>query len=373
MAALGFERLDLMAYPGIDHSNLDPAYVAKVRRIVDYAAARGIIVGGYELWIATRDRGKDVNCIHPDTGQPGCIFGQSTCIASAWKDRFVPKMLAFFESTGLKATLFDGPYHGDPCAATNHPYHRGLADSQWRQWRIQTEILREFQRRGFYIPIPDWYFLNGQSATGMGYREASAELSPEQQFLLGRIYIYDGTWHKTPTMGWWTLQLVGFYSDDPRVGLEPLEKNFDRYERALFQILGSGAQATVRGRRLYDTPRTKAMVSKWVTWFKKYRAILTSDIIHLGRPTGRDLDCLLHVNSQLDPCGMALVFNPTSRRIRRQLVLPLYYTGLMGAARVREREGKVREYTLDSDCRVRVPVNLRPNGFTWLVVEKAGR
>lgn len=109
----------------------------------------------------------------------------------------------------------DGPYHGDPCASDKHPHHRGLADSQWEQWKTQVEVIHELQRRGMYIPIPDWYFLNGQCATGMGYREASANLTPQQQLLLGRQYIYDGTWHKLPPMGWMTLQLVGFYTNDP--------------------------------------------------------------------------------------------------------------------------------------------------------------
>lgn len=220
-----------------------------------------------------------------------------------------------------------------------------------------------------YVPIPDWYFLNGQSATGMGYREATANLTPQQQMLLGRQYIYDGTWHKAPTMGWMTLQLVGFYTNDPRVGLEPLSENLDRYETQLFQYLASGCQLTVRGNRLYDTPETKAMVQKWVNWFKKYRSILTSDIIHLGRPTGRDLDAMFHVNPFIKEKGMAIVFNPTDRAIQREIRLPLYYTGLTKTASVREQEGTPVTYTLNEAHEIAVPVNVPAGGFTWLVVE----
>ena len=127
-----------------------------------------------------------------------------------------------------------------------------------------------------YIPIPDWYFLNGQCSTGMGYREASANLTPQQQLLLGRQYIYDGTWHKIPPMGWMTLQLVGFYTNDPRVGLEPLCENLDRYEQQLIQFLGSGCHLTIRGNRLYDTPETKQLVSKWINWSNIVRSGNTS-------------------------------------------------------------------------------------------------
>ncbi len=55
------------------------------------------------------------------------------------------------------------------------------------------------------------------------------------------------------------------------------------------------------------------MVQKWVNWFKRYKAILTSDIIHLGRPTGRDLDAMFHVNPFIRKKGMAIVFNPTDK------------------------------------------------------------
>ncbi len=369
MAALGFERLDIHPWPGIRHDNLDPKYVAHWKGISDYCRERGIILGGYELAIASRGRGAQVDCIDPATGKPGSLFGQSVCIASAWKDEYFAKTFEFFDRTGFMSWNADGPYHGDPCASTGHAHHAGLIDSQWQQWKAQVEVIHEFQRRGCYLPIPDWYFLNGQCATGMGYREASANLSPQQQLLLGRQYIYDGTWHKTPTMGWMTLQLVGFYTSDPRVGLEPLADNLERYERGLVQHLGAGCQFTVRGNRLWDTPETKAMVEKWIGWYKRYRSILTSDIIHLGRPTGRDLDCMLHVNPELDTRGLAVVFNPTSRDIARDLELPLYYAGLSDAAMVREREGRPVGRRLDREYRVRVPVSIPAGGFTWLVVE----
>jgi hypothetical protein len=203
----------------------------------------------------------------------------------------------------------------------------------------------------------------------MGYREASANLSPEQQRLLGRQYIYDGTWYKIPTMGWMTLQLVGFYTNDPRVGLEPLKDNLDRYERGLVQYLGSGCQLTVRGNRLYDTPKTKAMVKKWTDWFLKYREVLTSDMIHLGRPTGRDLDFMMHVNPYGEHKGLVLVFNPTGRKISKQVTLPLYYTGLSEEATISEKGKDPEEYRLDREYNVKVDVTVEANGFTWLLIE----
>ncbi|MBK7599629.1 MAG: hypothetical protein IPJ07_14355 [Acidobacteria bacterium] len=65
--------------------------------------------------------------------------------------------------------------------------------------------------------------------------------------------------------------------------------------------------------RLYDGPETKAVVIKWVQWFKKYRDILESDVIHVRRADGRNLDAVLHVNPSLPVKGLAMVFNPTDK------------------------------------------------------------
>lgn len=370
MAEVGLEQLDIQAWPGVSHDNLDSTNVQLWRRVAAYAKERNIVMGGYELQVASRGRGKEVDCIHPETGKPGSLFGQSVCIASRWKDTYYPKMWEFFDKTGFMTYNMDGPYHGDPCASTVHPHHTGLEDSQWQQWRTQVEVIHELQRRGMYIPIPDWYFLNGQCVTGMGYREASANLTPQQQLLLGRQYIYDGTWHKMPTMGWMTLQLVGFYTNDPRVGLEPLCENLDRYEQQLIQFLGSGCHLTIRGNRLYDTPETKRMVTEWIGWFKKYRDILTSDIIHVSRPTGRGLDCMMHVNPFIDRRGMVIVFNPTDNDIAQTMHLPLYYTGLKGEATVTTPDGKKQRFSLTSDGVLELPVSVAAQSSSWFLIEK---
>jgi hypothetical protein len=370
MGELGFERLDVMAWPGISHDNLDTAYVTLWKEIADFAREKGIVIGGYELQVASRGRGKDVDCIDPETGKPGSLFGQSVCIASNWQDTYYPKMWKFFDRTGLMTFNMDGPYHGDVCASTIHPHHHGLKDSQWEQWKAQVAVLHELQRRNMYVPIPDWYFLNGQSATGMGYREASANLTPQQQLLLGRQYIYDGTWHKAPTMGWMTLQLVGFYTHDARVGLEPLAQNLARYEMGLFQHLASGCQFTVRGNRLYDTPETKNMVQKWVNWFKTYRDILTSDIIHLGRPDGRDIDLMLHVNHEINNKGMLIAFNPTDQAITKKVQIPLYYTGIKGKTKVEDMNGRVDILTLNEGKMVEITLSIPAGGFGWYLIRK---
>jgi len=187
--------------------------------------------------------------------------------------------------------------------------------------------------------------------------------------LLARQNIYDGTWQKTPSMGWMFVPLVEYHGGGAAATLEPLREHLDAYEAHLANNFGAGVQACFRGPRLYDAEETRTAVTRWTSWFKAHRDILESDIIHLRRPDGRDLDGFLHVNPALKERAMAVVFNPLNEEVQRDLVLPLYYSGLTSLARVREREGEAKSMTLDREYRITVPVKVAGRGMTWLVVE----
>jgi hypothetical protein len=219
------------------------------------------------------------------------------------------------------------------------------------------------------LNVPDWYFLAGSNKTGIGYREVNWSLPRDRQIMLGRQNLYDGTWEKTPSMGWTFVPLVQYHGGGAAATLEPLSEHLDSYRAHLVQNFGYGVQACYRGTRLYDTDKTKALVKKWVDWYKKYRAILNSDVIHLRRPDGRDLDAVLHVNAGLKEKGLALVFNPTDRTVEKIFSLPLYYTGLTNEAKIREQEGETKTYRLDRKYEVQLSVKVGPNSFTWFVIE----
>ncbi len=365
MAEFGFELLQAPAFTGsFSHSDTSAANLRSMKLVCDYAKARGIRVGAYELMMASRGWGSprdNFNCIDPATGQPGSLFGQSACGASAWADLYSTNLWQTIGETGMGAFMPDGPYHGDCCAATNHPHHKGLEDSQWAQWKWMCQVLHEGQRRNLYMPAPDWYFLNGQASTGMGYREAVDNIDIVLQTLICRQYIYDGTWHKTASMGWVNV--------NTRVLPGGLERNLDKYERQLVGLLSSGAAVSITGHRLYDGPKSQAMLRQWVDWYRRYQAILQGDIIHLRRPDGRDLDYTLHVHPANRERGMLLVFNPLSQVVKKEISVPLYYTGLTGTTKIREQERKARSFKLDREFNVRLPVEIPANGFGWFVIE----
>jgi hypothetical protein len=111
------------------------------------------------------------------------------------------------------------------------------------------------------------------------------------------------------------------------------------------------------------------MVSQWITWYKRYRAILESDLIHGRRADGRDIDWMLHVNSGLQTRGMLVVFNPLDEPVTRTLSVPLYYTGLTETALVRREENAPKQMPLAADRTMRLDVSVPAGGMTWYVIE----
>lgn len=368
-AEVGFEMVIMTFGSGFNLENTDPAYMDQVKELVDYAHSKGIELGGYSL-LASRRISDEHDVINPETGKPGgAIFGNSPCLCSEWGLDYFRRITTFVEHTGLDLIEHDGSYPGDACASTSHPGHAGLADSQWKQWKVIADFYHWCRARGVYLNVPDWYYLAGSNKCGMGYREVNWSLPRERQIVLGRQNIFDGTWWKTPSMGWMFVPLTEYQGGGAAATLEPLSEHLDAYEAHLKQNFTSGVQACYRGPRLYDTDETKAVVKKWVDFYKSHRAILDSDVIHVRRPDGRDIDCILHVNPRLKTKGLAVVHNPLACDVEKELTLPLYYTGLTKKAMIAERDGKSRRYTLDRGYNVTIPLRMSPNSTTWFVIE----
>jgi hypothetical protein len=203
----------------------------------------------------------------------------------------------------------------------------------------------------------------------MGYRETNWSLPRPQQVIHTRQNIYDGTWEKTPSMGWMFVPLTQYHGGGAAATIEPLKDHLDHYELMLASNLAMGVQACYRGPRLYDGEETKQLVKQWVAWYKKYRDILESDLIHGRRADGRDLDWMLHVNPRLEHKGLLVAFNPLDRAVSRRIRVNLYYTGLTETASIREQAGEFKTYKLSRGYEVDIPVAVPPRGVTWFVIE----
>lgn len=372
-AEVGFEMVILTFGSGFNIEDDRPEALARWKETADYAASKGIEIGGYSLLSSRRISPVEDNCINPETGQPGAaIHGNCPALASAWGQQYLAKLRHFFDETGFRLLEHDGSYPGTLDAAARPPLQKGVEDSRWVQWRLLTDFYARCRGAGVYLNVPDYYYLAGANKCGMGYREVNWSLPRAQQVLHTRQNIFDGTWEKTPSMGWMFVPLTEYHGGGPAATIEPLDEHLDHYERMLASNLGLGVQACYRGPRLYDTERTRDAVRAWVDWYKRHRALLESDLVHGRRADGRDLDWMLHVNPGGEDRGMLVVFNPLEEPRTRTLDLDLHYTGLRGSAGVRSThphtgEGVETTHPLDHG-RLRMTVTVPPGGMgAWIL------
>ena len=367
-AATGYEALILSFGSHCNMEDTSAANVARWKKLTDYAHSKGILVGSYSLF-SSRRINDETDVIDPQTGKPGgAFFGNAPCMGSKWGLTYISNLKYFITKTGFDLFENDGPYPGDVCASTVHPGHKGLDDSQWRQMELQKELYRWCNEHGVYVNAPDWYFLDGTHKIGIGYREVNFSLSRDQQKILNRQNIHDGTFEKLPSMSWGFVPLTRYQGGGPEAVLEPLKDHLKDYEMLMVQYYGAGVQACYRGPRLYDTTTTKALVSNTVSWYKKYRNILNAPIVHLRRADGRDWDGFMHVSPTLKERVFVLLFNPTSETITRNINLPLYYSGLKGKISVRQKDEAETVSVVSSNQTINLTASIPAGGYTWYVI-----
>jgi hypothetical protein len=366
--ATGYEALILSFGSHCNMEDTAELNVAKWKALADYAHSKGILIGSYSLF-SSRRINDETDVIDPKTGKPGgAFFGNAPCMGSVWGLNYLGRLKYFMTATGFDLFENDGPYPGDVCASTVHPGHKGLEDSQWRQMELQKGLYRWCNENGIYVNAPDWYFLDGTHKIAVGYREVNFSLSREQQMILNRQNIHDGTKEKLPSMGWGFVPLTRYQGGGPEAVLEPLKDHLKEYEQLMVQYYGAGVQACYRGPRLYDTDSTRKLVTNTVAWYKKYRDILNAPIVHLRRADGRDWDGWMHVSPTLKDRAFVLLFNPTSEVLKRIIKLPLYYTGLKDAALVRLKDKQELMVRPGHDRSIELTVNIPPGGYTWYVI-----
>ncbi|WP_423126987.1 hypothetical protein [Gaoshiqia sp. Z1-71] len=369
-AEVGFEMVIMTFGSGFNMESGDPVYYQKMKELAGYAHDRGIALGGYSL-LASRAISEKDDVINPATGKRGGIaqFGNSPCLGSEWGIEYFRKIKEMYEVTGLDIIEHDGSYPGDVCGSTSHPGHRGPEDSQWNQFRTISDFYRWCREQGIYLNIPDWYYLNGASKCAMGYRETNWSLPRAQQEIIERQNIYDGTWTKTPSMGWMFVPLTEYQGGGAAATIEPLNQHLEHYAQRMANLFGAGVQACYRGPRLYDTDETKAVVQHWVDFYKKHRQVLDADIIHLRRPDGQDWDGLLHVNPMGAEKGFIMLYNPLNEEIIRNINVPIYYTGLSSKVNVTSSQGITKTYRISRDYEIPLQVNIPARGYTYYILK----
>lgn len=367
--ATGYEAVILSFGSHLNMEDSSMANIKKWKTLTDYAHQHKILLGGYSLFSSRRISDED-DVVDIKTGKPGgAFFGHAPCFGSKWGLAYRDKIKYFFTATGFDIWENDGPYPGDVCASTTHPGHKGYDDSQWRQMEIQKELYHWLNEKGVYINAPDWYFLDGTHKIALGYREVNFSLSREQQKLLNRQNIHDGTLEKTPSMAWGFVPLTKYQGGNQDAILEPLSEHLKDYEQLMMQYYGAGVQACYRGPRLFDTEATRLVVANTIDWYKKYRNILNADIVQLRRADGRDWDGWMHVSPFTKQKGFIMLFNPTKEVMTKTIKLPLYYTGLTQKVKITDSDSASKQYNLSRDYSIDFTFTIPPDTYKWFVIE----
>ena len=365
-AEVGFEAIILSFGSGFNMENRDPKFLAEWKQVDEYAEAKGVELGCYSLF-SSRGVGAGDMIVSPAGQRP--THGKCPAVTSPWGQQWLATIRDFYDQTGFDQFENDGPYPGDIDVTPRPPLQQGVNDSRWVQWRMTANLYRDLRQRGVYINAPDYYYLNGSNKCGMGYREVNWSLPRAHQVIHTRQNIFDGSWDKTPSMGWMFVPLSQYHGGGAAATIEPLNEHLDHYKRMLQCNLGLGVQAHYRGPRLFDTDVTRDMVKQVVQWFKQHRDILESDLVHGRRADGRDIDWMLHANPKLETKGMLVVYNPLKERVKKKININLYYTGLTDVTMVSHEAGAAQQYKIARDDTLDLEVSVPPNGMTWYTFE----
>jgi hypothetical protein len=364
LVEVGFEMFIYSFGSGFSPEDLDPDYLIEVASDIAYANSKGIEVGGYDLISWTRWSSPSWQEIGADGS-----YNDAACFASGYYDYLYETISEFMDATGLTMLETDGPYPGFSCYSENHTHHIGLGDSAFHQTRLQAQFYSNMIAKGVYLHQPDYYFFSGGHKGVMFYNEDQFSLPRWQDISVSRDTVYQSTYPWLPTQGWMFMPLVPYHAGGDIAAFEPLTENIEAFEFGLAQYLGLGIAACYRGFRIFDSNETKSMVTKWVSWYKSYRPILISELVHIQRPDFQGLDAMMHVNYKLQTCGLLMVFNPTSYEISQYLTVPMYYTGITETALVSHENATAVKYSLTRNYDIFLPVTLPPVSLTWFVVE----
>ena len=361
-AECGFEMVSLSFGSGLNMEDETGGNLEKFKALTDYAKERGIHLGGYSL-LSSRRIGNGMDVVSPEGEQP--THGNCPALASEWGQEYFRKLRKFFDTTGFLQFTHDGSYPGDWDVTARPPLQKGLNDSQWVQWKIITDFYQDLRAKGAYLRIPDYYYMAGANECGMGYREVNWSLPRAEQVLHTRQNIFDGSWQKTPSMGWMFVPLTQYHGGGAAATIEPLSEHLPHYEKMMASNMLLGVQAVYRGFRLYDTEETRDVVKRMVNLYKSHRDIIESDLLHLRRADGRQPDMMMHVNPSLDEKGFLVVFNPLDEEFVGTLSIPMYFTGLRGDCQVVDASGQSRAIKIDANYTLKLEVQLPSDSYAW--------
>ncbi|NQX66499.1 hypothetical protein HQN90_10215 [Paenibacillus alba] len=321
-SAVGFDMILSSFGSGVNIENVSETNIKYYKDIYDYAKQKDIMMGAYVVMSPRKDQ--------PENEQYQGAWGTMRDMTSPTAERWYANVLKFIDQTGLKAIEIDGVYPND-----SNGERTGSIVKQWE--RAIKKFNQDLRARNMYINEPDWGFLTGASKAVMGYEEIAFSQPRLEQLIYGRMVAYNGTFQKTPSMGWTLVPFSQYHAGGDDAIFMPSDKKIKDYDYSIALNFMSGIAGSFRGLSLYDSDTSKNVMSYWASFFNKYKEILNGDVVHIAPPRFKegsnnqlteDIDGIIHTSAQSEQKGMVVLYNQTGKKVTKKVKVPLYYTGL---------------------------------------------
>jgi hypothetical protein len=182
------------------------------------------------------------------------------------------------------------PAEGATCGVTNSSGFAHVNNSQVGQWNATLQFYRTLKEKyNTYLTVPDPYWMSGgTNKEPMGYTDAwnhiPSDANGTKEYLnLGRMYLYDGTYHKpTVSMVWhsdhglarlralavltWSgTQTMGWLGFELSRTPAPMDSHLAVLELAAASYIGQGNVPCYRGPQVFDAASTQVK-QMWSLW-----------------------------------------------------------------------------------------------------------
>jgi len=292
------------------------------------------------------------------------------CYSTNW----INEIIGYFDNyidIGLTMIITDGPYPGYSCASEEHKFHESLDDSVFRQLYLQLQFYQIMQNMNIFIHTPDTYYYYGGNRNKYPYAEYTYTLPRWEDMTISRQLMYDTSYGYIVTSGWMFLPMIPYHNGSKASIWEPLSSHIQDYDFVFGMYFSYAVAPTIRGYELFDNNQTKAILTKWVSFYKKHREVLISDIIHIRRPDNQWIDGILHVNSYINECGIAIFFNPLTLSVyNAKMEFSLYYTGIQtNKIWISYEDSPYELVSLGDDYTIHLNITMKPKSITYYVFQ----
>ena len=143
--------------------------------------------------------------------------------------------------------------------------------------------------QGIFVNAPDNYFAAGANKDMFYGDPSNSRRARLLDIVLLRQMLYDASFEWLTTQGWSFVPIDNYDGGGPEVQFAPLEVNAADYDLAWAMHMGYGVSGVCwRGTRFFDGPKSKAIVTGWIHFYKKYRQTLTNGgLVHVRRPMAK--------------------------------------------------------------------------------------